>query len=528
MYKLICIFVELIYIEKLSMIQEHSQRITRNTLILYFRMIFTMLVSLYTSRVVLNTLGVEDFGIYNVVGGVVAMLSFINGSLSAASSRYITYELAIGTPESLRKTFSCVMTIHIFIALLIAILGETVGSWFLLHELKIPENRLNSAIWVFQCSILSTMLSIISVPYNATIIAHEKMNVYAYISIMDVMLKLGIVYLLVILPFDKLKIYALLILAIQIFDVFVYRWYTSTRFKACKFKFTWDQSLFKDIFIFVGWTINGNLAVIGYTQGLNILLNLFFGPAINAARGIAVQVQTVIQNFCNNFQVALNPQLTKSYAQSDFEYMHKLLIISSKFSFLLLLLLSMPIIFEAQTILKLNIVPEYTVIFLRLILCSSMLTALANPLIISVHATGKLKTFQLVEGSMLLTIVPISYLLLKFCNVPPEAVFIVHIGIEICTQFARMKIVLPMINMKIHDYIKNVLFPITKVLILSPIIPFIIYICMPNNWYSFIMVCFTSAFSVLIVTYYIGCQKHERIFIKQKIYTIIMKLKLKK
>ena len=201
------------------------------------------------------------------------MLSFINGSLSAASSRYITYELAIGTPESLRKTFSCVMTIHIFIALLIAILGETVGSWFLLHELKIPENRLNSAIWVFQCSILSTMLSIISVPYNATIIAHEKMNVYAYISIMDVMLKLGIVYLLVILPFDKLKIYALLILAIQIFDVFVYRWYTSTRFKACKFKFTWDQSLFKDIFIFVGWTINGNLAVIGYTQGLNILLN---------------------------------------------------------------------------------------------------------------------------------------------------------------------------------------------------------------------------------------------------------------
>ena len=218
------------------MIQEHSQRITRNTLILYFRMIFTMLVSLYTSRVVLNTLGVEDFGIYNVVGGVVAMLSFINGSLSAASSRYITYELAIGTPESLRKTFSCVMTIHIFIALLIAILGETVGSWFLLHELKIPENRLSSAIWVFQCSILSTMLSIISVPYNATIIAHEKMNVYAYISIMDVILKLGIVYLLVILPFDKLKIYALLILAIQIFDVFVYRWYTSTRFKACKVK----------------------------------------------------------------------------------------------------------------------------------------------------------------------------------------------------------------------------------------------------------------------------------------------------
>lgn len=504
---------------------QNNKRIAKNTLLLYARMLFLMIISLYTSRVVLNTLGVEDYGINNVVSGFIGMLSFLSGSLGAASSRFITYDLGIGDMSTMKRTFGNIVTIHLLLAVIILILGETIGLWFVLNKLQIPENRMTAALWVYQFSIFSFMLSIVSVPYNATIIAHERMKAFAYISIVDAILKLLIVYMLVVIPYDKLIIYAILFFCIQVLDRVVYGIYCYRHFEETKTKLAFNKKLFKEIFSFAVWTMNGNLAVIGYTQGINVLLNLFFGPIVNAARGVAVQVQSVVQNFCNNFQMALNPQLTKSYAQNDLDHMQQLLKVSSKFSFFLLFVISLPLMLEAPLVLKwwLGIVPEHTVNFLRLILCSSMLIALSNPLVVSVHATGKIKKFQAIEGTMLLFIVPIAYILLKFFGIRPEYVFCVHIAVEVLTQYARVRIVLPMISMKCIDYLKEVIAPIIKVIVITPILPLITYHYIGQSVMTFFIICFISVICVLGGVYYLGCIKSEREFIINKIRQIIFK-----
>ena len=295
-----------------------------------------MAVNLYTSRVILNTLGVVDYGINNVVGGVIAMLGFLTGSLGAASSRYITYDLGKGDMALMRETFGNILSIHFILAGIVFVVSETLGLWFMSTQLQIPPERETAAMWVYQFSIFSSVLAVISVPYNATIIAHEKMSAFAYISIADAVLKLLIVYLLVVIPYDKLIVYAILFFCIQAFDRIVYGIYCSRHFDETRTKPRYNGKLFKEIFVFAGWSMNGSLAVIGYTQGLNILLNIFFGPAINAARGIAVQVQTVVQNFCSNFQMAFNPQLTKCYAQNNLQYMHQLLLLVNLLFYILL------------------------------------------------------------------------------------------------------------------------------------------------------------------------------------------------
>ena len=455
----------------------NNKRIAKNTLLLYFRMLFMLIVSLYTSRVVLNTLGVIDYGIFNVVGGVIAMLGFLTGSLAGASSRFITFDLGQGDIDNMKRTFGNIKSIHYILAGVILFLGETVGLWFMTTKLQIPLERTTAAFWVYQFSIFSSIMAVISVPYNSTIIAHEKMSAFAFITLADVILKLLIVYFLNVISYDKLIIYAFLIFCIQLFDQIVYIFYCSKHFEETKSKCCYDKTLFREIFIYAGWTMNGNLAVVGYTQGLNVLLNMFFGPAVNTARGIAVQVQGVCQQFCGNFQMALNPQLTKSYAKGDITSMHSLLIKSSKFSFYILYIIAVPLMFEANLVLKLwlGIVPEHTVYFLRLILVVGLLYTIANPIIVSVHATGKLKKFQIIEGTMLLMIVPIAYFLLKVFGIAPELVFVVHIIVEIFTQYARVRIVLPMIQMKLRTYLCEVILPIVMVAIISPILPYLLY-----------------------------------------------------
>lgn len=506
---------------------QNNKRIAKNTLLLYVRMLFMMLVSLYTSRVVLNTLGVEDFGIYNVVGGVIAMLGFLTGSLGAASSRFITYDLGLGDMNVLKRTFGNIITIHLLLAFIILLIGETVGLWFVMNKLQIPETRMNAAFWVYQFSIFSSMLSVISVPYNAAIIAHERMSAFAYITIIDAILKLLIVYLLVVIPYDKLIVYAILLFLVMSFDRIIYGLYCTRRFEETRVRLTFDKKQFREIFSFAVWTMNGNLAVIGYTQGINILLNMFFGPVVNAARGIAVQVQGVVQNFCNNFQMALNPQITKSYAQKDLEHMHTLLIVSSKFSFFLLLLISLPLMFEAPLVLKwwLGVVPEHTVAFLRLILCSSMIISLSNPVVISVHATGEIRKFQAIEGTILLSIVPIAYLLLKFFDIRPEYVFCVHIIVEIITQYVRVKVAFPMISMKMKRYYRNVVVPIVLVTLTSPIIPLIVLFNIKQSVSAFFMVCIISVLCTLFSIFIIGCNKSERAIIIAKSSRLISNFK---
>lgn len=503
----------------------NNNQIAKNTLLLYIRMFFMLLISLYTSRVVLSTLGIVDYGINNVVGGVITMLGFLTSSLSAASSRYITYDLGKGDMAALKKTFGNILSIHFILAAIVLVIGETLGLWFMSTQLQIPQERETAALWVYQFSIFSSVLAVISVPYNATIIAHEKMSAFAYISIADAILKLLIVYLIVIIPYDKLIIYAILYFCIQTFDCIVYGVYCSRHFAETHTRLRYDGKLFREIFAFAGWTMNGNLAVIGYTQGLNILLNIFFGPAVNAARGIAVQVQGVCQQFCNSFQMALNPQLTKNYAQGDLDNMHRLLIKSSKFSFYILFFIVLPLMFKAEFVLKLwlGIIPEHTVTFLRLILIVGLLYTLSNPIIVSVHATGKLKKFQLIEGTILLTIVPIAYILLKSFGIRPEYVFVVHIAVELCTQYARLRIVLPMINMKLSDYVRSVLKPIAFVVFLSPWLPYITNITVHGQWSSFFIVCIMCVLCISGCVYLIGCTVSERMFIKRKLSGILIK-----
>lgn len=507
--------------------QRNSKRIAKNTLLLYVRMLFLMLVGLYTSRVVLQTLGVEDYGIYNVVGGVIAMLGFLQGSLSSASSRYITYDLGKGDMSVMKRTFGNIITIHLIFAGIILILGETIGLWFVMEKLNIPADRRTAAMWVYQFSIFTSMMSFVSVPYNAAIIAHERMSAFAYISIYEAVAKLVVIYLLLVTSFDKLILYAILLYLIQCISRLIYNIYCFRHFEETKARLDIDKKLFKEIFSFVGWIMNGSLAVVGYTQGLNIILNLFFGPAVNAARGIAVQVQNIVQQFCQNFQMALNPQITKSYAQGDLDYMHKLIIVSSKFSFFILLFIALPLMLEADLVLHwwLGSVPAHSVSFLRLVLCTSLLFTLSNPVIISVHATGRLKKFQMYEGTMLLSIVPIAYLLLKLFNIPPESVFIVHIIVEICTQLVRLKIVLPMIRMDIKSYVSQVLLRILLVVCVVPVIPYLIYTNMPHTIGSFFIICFLCTISLSLGIYYLGCDNNERSFAFQRIKTLIRRMK---
>lgn len=509
---------------------DNNKRIAKNTLLLYGRMLLMLGINLYTSRVILRTLGVVDFGINNVVGGVIAMLGFLTGSLSGATSRFITFDLGTGDIDKLKKTFSSVMFIHYLVAGLILFLGETIGLWFVITQLNIPSERSTAAMFVYQFSILSAILSIISVPYNSDIIAHEKMSAFAYISLMDVTLKLLIVYLLLIIPFDKLITYSFLFFLVQILDRIIYYVYCKKHFIETRVTPKYDKAQFKEIASYGGWTMTGYLSVVGYTQGINILLNIFFGPAVNAARGIAVQVQNACMQFTNNFQMAFNPQITKSYAQGDMHRMHSLIIHGSKFSFYILLFIIVPLMIEAPTVLKiwLGIVPNHTVNFLRLILIIGLLSTLSNEILISLHATGNIKKFQIIESSMLLSIVPIAYICLKLFHIPPEGVFLVHICVEIATEFVRLYLVLPMILMSIKHYIIKVLFPVIFIAAISPIVPLIVNSLIDNELANFFAVCFTCIIYNSLIIYFIGCTTRERTFVNTQLgvlYNKIVKIK---
>ncbi len=500
---------------------QNNKRIAKNTLLLYVRMLFMMAISLYTSRVVLNTLGVEDYGIYNVVGGVVAMFGFINGSMSSATQRYITFALGKGNFENLQKVFSTTLQIHVLIAALIVILGETIGLWFMYEKMQIPADRMDAAFWVLQCSIISTVVMIVSVPYNADIIAHEKMSAFAYISILEAILKLVIVYILLIGSFDKLILYAVLLLAIQILIRFCYSIYCNKHFKETKYKHVWDKHLFKEMTGFAGWSMFGNLSAVLFGQGLNMLLNVFFGPVVNAARAVAVQVQNAIQQFVSNFQMALNPQITKTYAKGEMNEMHKLMFRSARFSFYLLFFLSLPVLFETNFILTiwLKTVPENTVIFLRIMICTSLIYALANPLIIANQATGKVKRYQAICGTILLMILPISYVCLKL-GYPAYSVFIVHFVMEFIAQLARMIILRSLIGIQITDYIKNIYIKVLSVTVLSIVVPLIIYLNMTDSILRFFIVCIVCILSVVTIAYTVGLSSNERNFVKAKIIGI--------
>lgn len=495
----------------------NNKRIAKNTLLLYVRMLFMMAISLFTSRVILNTLGVEDYGIQNVAGGVVAMFGFLNSSMSSATQRFITFALGKGDEERLKTVFSTTLQIHALIAFIIVLLGETVGLWFLYNKMQIPIERMNAAFWVLQCSIVSTVVMIVSVPYNACIIAHENMSAFAYISVLEAVLKLIIVYLLLVFPFDKLIIYAILTLSVQLLIRFCYSIYCHRHFRETKYNHVWDKHLFKDMTSFAVWSLWGNLSVILYTQGLNMLLNVFFGPVVNAARAIAVQVQTAVQQFVGNFQTALNPQITKNYAAGHLDQMHSLMFRSARFSFLLLFFLSLPVLLETEFILTiwLKTVPANTVIFTQIMVCISLIYTTANPCVIANQATGKVKVYQMVVGGILLSILPISYIVLKL-GAPAYSVFIVHFCVEAVAQFTRMYMLRKLINLPMRHYLQNIYAPIVVTVAVAIILPVMVHMQLENGWLRFIAVGCTCVVSVGLSAFFIGFTKHERLFFMDK------------
>lgn len=498
-----------------------NKRIAKNTLLLYIRMLFLMIVSLYTSRVVLNALGVEDFGIYNVVGGIVAMFNVLSGSLSAAISRFITYELGKENLKNLNKIFSSAVTIQLGLAIIIILLAETIGLWFLNIKMNIPEIRMEAANWVFQFSILTFAISLISVPYNASIIAHEKMSAFAYISILEAVGKLTIAYLIVISPIDKLIFYAILMCIVALIIRLTYGNYCKRHFSECTYHFIWDKQLLKQMFSFAGWNFIGASSAVLRDHGGNIVINLFCGPSVNAARGIAFQVNNAINQFIVNFMTALNPQITKSYAAGDKEYMMTLIFQGARLSFYMLFLLSLPILINTHYILELwlKTVPKHAVLFVQLILTFALSESISQPLITAMLATGKIRNYQIIVGGLQMLNLPISYLLLRL-GFFPESVIIVAICISQCCLAARLIMLRRMIGISIRNYLKKVYFNIITVSIVAFTLPFFSAQYMPESFINFIIISSIATICTISSIYFIGCNYQERQFIQQKLNSI--------
>ncbi|PKP12233.1 MAG: hypothetical protein CVU08_11565 [Bacteroidetes bacterium HGW-Bacteroidetes-3] len=493
---------------------KNNKRIAKNSILLFFRMLLNMGVSLYTSRIVLNTLGIEDFGIYNVVGGVVMMFSFMNSSMSSATQRFISFELGKNNYNQLKKVFSMSVNIHAIIAVAIFILAETIGLWFLNAKLVIPIERLEAANWVYQFSILSFMVTVMSVPYNATIIAYERMKVYAYVSIVEVVLKLIIVFSLLWFGFDKLKMYSILIFCVSVIVWSLYRIYCKRNFEVTNYEFFWEKSLYKTLMNYAGWNLFGNLASVTMDQGVNILINIFFGPAVNAARGIAFQVKGAVNGFVNNFQIAMNPQIVKSFAADDIKYMHQIIFQGAKYSFFLLLILAMPILLETEIILKwwLKIVPEYTIIFTRLVLINVLIDCVSGPLMTAAQASGKIKKYQAVVGGLLLLILPMSYMLLKI-GLQPQITLYVSIFISIVALFARLWILQPLIQISIIKFIKEVIYIVLLVTITALIVPLFLRLKMDQGLIRFLIVSIMTVCVTVTSVYIYGLNKNEKHFL---------------
>lgn len=491
-------------------------------------MLLILGVSLYTSRIVLEALGVVDFGIYNVVGGVVFMLAFLTSSMTAATQRFISFELGKNDLTKLNKIFCMSINIHVILAFLILLLAETLGLWFLNSKLTIPADRMAAANWVYQFSILSFLISIIGVPYSATIIAHERIKIYAYISIIEAMLKLITVLALLWIEFDKLKMYAVFISFVSLVTLAIYKIYCKRNFPSTIYTFMWDKRLFNTLLNYSGWNLFGGLAGVTMGQGVNILLNIFFGPTVNAAKGISGQVKGAINMVVTNFQVAIGPQIIKSYAINDIKYMHQIMFMGSKFSFYLLYACSLPILLETEMVLNiwLTKVPAYTIIFVQLAIVNVLIDSVSGSLMTGAQASGVIKKYQSIVGGFLLMNLPLSYIfLLK--GFPPQTTFFISIIISVFALYARLFILKSLINLSVKKFFKEIILPIIIVSIVSLIIPLIVRSFFQISIYRVLIIGLFSIASVLTTIYLVGLSSLEKNFLKVKIVNQYIQFKSK-
>lgn len=491
--------------------QNNTKRIAKNTLMLYFRQILIMIVSLYTVRVVLNTLGAEDYGIYNVVAGVVTMFSFLSNSMATASQRYFSFALGQNDSENLKKYFSMSFTIYCLIAFFVLVLAETVGLWFVTQKLVIPVDRQNAAFWIYQASVFSMIFTILTAPFMASIIAHEDMNIYAYVSIIEVVLKLGIVFLLPLFAIDKLIFYGLLMAGVVFINTAIYRTICVKKYVECKFSFFWEKSLFKELVSYTGWNMFGSAVGVFKNQIVNIILNQFFNPVVNAARGIAAQVNSAVNSFAQNFSTAVRPQIIKNYASGEKEKMLQLMYRSCKATFLLMFVFALPLILEMPYVLKLWLknVPEYAVLFTILALLDALIDTISYPIMAAAQATGKIKLYQAVVGGVLLINAPIAFVVLKL-GAPAFSVFIVSISVTSLAFIVRLCILKKLINFSFWNFIWKVFIPIICCAGLAFIVPYFVRNMLDS---SFIRLCVTVVVSVICVAlcgYFVALSKKER------------------
>lgn len=501
-----------------------SRRIAKNTLILYIRMFFVMVITIYTSRVVLATLGVEDYGIYNAVGGIVGLFTIISGSLSNSVMRFITFELGKGDKEKLKVVFLTSNFVMLLLSCIFFVVAESVGVWFLNCKMNIPTERMTAANWVLQCSLLMFVVNLLSVPYNAIIIAHERMNVFAFISMFEVVLKLAIVYVLRINGFDRLVLYAILLLIVAIIIRLFYWWYCRSYFEECHYHHVKDKHLFKNMISFAGWNFLGQGTFVLNTQGVSILMNVFFGVVVNAARGIAGQVQSAVNQFVNSFSVALNPQITKSYASGDLNYMHSLIYRGTKITYILTLLLTLPLCMEAETVLKiwLGSFPEHTVSFMQLTLIAMTVQSIGGVLTPAIHATGKLKKFMLVIGAFEIGIF-ITSLIAYLSGSSPEAAYYAYIIGYAIMLIARVLLLKDLIKMDLWEYCKHVYLPIIYMTIPAIIPQFILVHSLDASYLRLVVTIIVSSLSISVFGYLLGMDVNEKTAIKSLIMNKIFR-----
>lgn len=507
--------------------EKTNQRIAKNTIMLYGRMLIMLLVSLYTSRIVLQTLGVTDYGIYNVVGGIVALLGFVSNAMSISVQRFLSYDIGKNDIESLNRTFSTAIVIHILIALLILLVGETIGLYFVSNHMNFPIDRYNAAIWVFHLSLIASFFKILQVPYNALIISYERMDIFAYLSIGEAVLNLAVVYLLRLGNIDKLTLYSLLLMIIALLVYALYYLYCRCKIKTVKFNLLFDRERFRSLIGFASWSALGEMSWAATLQGVNVVLNIFFSPVVNAARGISYQVLNAVNRFVQSFQMAVNPQIIKLYATDDIASMKTLVYRSTRFSVYLLLLLILPLLFRTEYIMKLWLgdVPEHLVLFCRLILVNALLDVLSNLHTTVAKAYGKIRNYQIIISLVLFLNLPLSYVCLRG-GAPPESTYWVYSFVSILLLIIRLLIIKRMVGFSVVSYIKDVLCPISIVVILCLPLPVYLNKLIPESFIGLLVFTIISTISLIVSLFSFGITASERNFIVNKLKDFYKKCQL--
>ena len=491
--------------------ESNTKRIAKNSLLLYFRTFIILIVSLYAVRVTLKVLGFEDYGIYNAIGGVVAILSFLSNTLTSVSQRYFSYYLGTGEDRKLREYFNTVFLIYFVVTILIVILAESLGKFLLDHYLTIPPNRLVAAKYVYQFSILTLVLNFMTIPYNSVIIAREEMGIYAYVSIIEVLLKLGIVFLLIYVSLDSLILYAILLAAVALFKFVFYASFSAIKFPESRLMLYWEPGKFKELLGYLGWNTYGVFAAVVKNHGIVVILNIFFGPIINAAYAIANQIHTAVNQFVSSFLLAVQPQIVKNYASDNQEGMMNLVFLSSRFSFYLLMIVAIPCYLVLPTVLDLWLddYPEYTIQFSRIMILNALVESLCTPLVTSIQATGKIRAYNIVLGTLLMLTVPVCLLLVKL-GVSPIPLLYFSLAVTLLGQGVRMFYMWKLAGMSIGEYCRKVLFNIMVVIVASAIVPTILYFILPLTVVMSIMIVLISIICSFVTIYWIGFNRQER------------------